>query len=267
MGEGVGGRHVPHSVERVAARASSRRATSRPAPPRASSTAASSSSWGTTRVTNPMRSASAAPTTRPVSMSSRAFFGGHGTHHGHGDHVRPQPDVDLGRTEAGPLRGHHHVAGQGQAEPAGQRPALDPGDGRLAEPHRGPNTSASTPRASWVARKPPPAPPPSPAIPAQVGAGTEGLVARPGEHHHPHGGVRPWRVPGPRAARAMTSHDMALRRSGRLMVMRATPSDCSWSTTAPPEELASSAGGGEGTAATVAPGRGSPPVRDRRRGA
>ena len=41
-----------------------------------SSVSASSSSTGTTLVTNPMRSASSAFTRLPVSISSRAFFGG-----------------------------------------------------------------------------------------------------------------------------------------------------------------------------------------------
>ena len=61
------------------------------------------------------------------------LLGRHRAHQWHRDHVRPQPDVDLGCAEHRVVGRDHEIAGQRQAHPAGQRVAADPGDGGLAE--------------------------------------------------------------------------------------------------------------------------------------
>src|SRR2546426_263985 len=55
------------------------------------------------------------------------LLGRHGAQERHRDHVGPQADVDLGGAEGGVVGGDHEVAGQGQAEAAGQAVAPNPG--------------------------------------------------------------------------------------------------------------------------------------------
>ncbi len=104
----------------------------------------------------------------------------HRAHQRHGDHVGPEPDVDLGRAEHGVVGRHHQVAGQGQAHAAGQREPVHPGDGRLAEipqvPEQGGHLAAAVVQVE-VARPG--------RHPGEIGAGAEGLVARAGDHHDP----------------------------------------------------------------------------------
>ena len=214
----VGRGLVPHRVERVAAQAHDPGRLGGQASPPARRPRRRARRRRTTRVTNPIRSASAASTRRPVIISSSAFFGRHRAGQRHGDHVRPQPDVDLGRAELRVVGRDDEVARQRQAHAAGQRVAADPGDRRLAQrPEVLEQLGEVAPRVVQVevagavghAR--------------QVGAGAERPVSRAGEHEHPGRRDRPGtRRPGG-AARRTTDHDSALRRSGRLMVRRAMP--------------------------------------------
>ena len=101
-----------------------------------SSTVASSSATGTTVFTKPIRSASAAPTRRPVSISSSAFFGGiermSGTVIiiGH----RPTSISGVPNSASSAAMTKSHIERDTKA--AGEREAADPRDRRLAElPH------------------------------------------------------------------------------------------------------------------------------------
>ena len=87
----------------------------------------------------------------------------------------------------------------------------------------------------------------APAILPEVGPGAEGLVAGAGQHDHPDLGVRPGLGHQAGAGPRMTSHDMALRRSGRLMVMRPRPRSTSYSTVGVPETSWPGGGVGDGS--------------------
>ena len=80
-----------------------------------------------------MRSASAASTRRPVSISSSARFGGMARSSGTVIMCGQSPRLISGVPKIGVVGGDDEVAGQGQAEPAGQGVALHAGDGGLAE--------------------------------------------------------------------------------------------------------------------------------------
>ena len=164
-----------------------------------------------------MRSASAASTRRPVSISSSARFGGHRPEHRHGDHVRPQAEPDLGGAEHGVVGRHHEVARQRQPEPAGEGVAAHPGDGGLAERVEvAEEVGQLAPAVVQLGE------PGAGRHALEVGAGAERLGARAGEHDHPHLVVGL----GGRRARSRSSpisaHDSALRRSSRSIVRCAT---------------------------------------------
>ena len=109
----------------------------------------------------------------------------HRAQHRHGDHVRPQPDVDLGGAELRIVRRDDDVAREREAEPAGEGEAAYPGDDRLAEvPHLSEQVRQQAPavvrgrRAGVVGDA------------AEIGPCAERLVARTGEHDHPDRVVR-----------------------------------------------------------------------------
>ena len=88
-----------------------------------------------------------------------------------------QTPLRLGDAEHGVLRRHHQVAGEHDLEPTGQGGAVDGGDDRLGEaPLREPAESTAGPHdvAALAAGEG-----------LEVHAGAEGLVAAPGDDHHP----------------------------------------------------------------------------------
>ena len=118
------------------------------------------------------------------------------------------------------------VAREREPEAAGQRVARAPGrSSACPSAHSSRNRSASSPRPSCAAA--------APGVlgdAAEVGAGAERPVAGAGEHDDAH------RVVGlrgrPTASRSpcITPYDIALRRSGRLIVTRATPPSTAYRT-------------------------------------
>jgi hypothetical protein len=108
------------------------------------------------------------------------------------DHVGEDADVDLRRAEGGTLLGDQQVAGEGEAEAAGQHVAVGRAERGLAEPRHQPEVLEEEVRGEvffdqrGVGGEP-----------AEVGAGAEHLVPRPGEDDRADLGVgfrRPHRV-------------------------------------------------------------------------
>lgn len=110
----------------------------------------------------------------------------HGSEKWHGDHVRPEPNVDLGCPELRVICCDDEITGHGEPEPTRKREAAHPGDRRLSE---GPEVSEEVGKdASAVVRGdrivvPGDAP--------QVGPGAEGPVTCTGEHHNAYVAIRP----------------------------------------------------------------------------
>jgi hypothetical protein len=87
----------------------------------------------TTRVTSPMRAASAALIGAPDSTISKAARPDEPRQQRRGDR-REAADVDLGLSEAGPRRGEHHVAERRQLAAASKAVAIHRGDRGLGQP-------------------------------------------------------------------------------------------------------------------------------------
>ena len=209
---------VPHVVERVAAEPHDGRATSRPA---------------SRPARRPRRRARRAD--HPGDEADALGLGGadpaaghhqlerllrrHRADERHRDHERPQPDVDLGRAELGVVGGHHEVAGQGQARSRRRGRSRAPGRSSACRAyHRSANRRGQLAAA---------------VVQLEV-AGAVGHAARsapaqkawspaPVEHDHPGLGIGLDLGQAGRSSLS-TAHDRALRRSGRLIVSRATPS-------------------------------------------
>jgi hypothetical protein len=117
----------------------------------------------------------------PVNISSRVRLAADVADDLGGDHHRPQPDLDLGRAERRGVGRDHEIAGDHQAQPAGQGRAVDPGHDRLAEAvHRGQQVDQGRRRHTATTAA---------AHRRQIAAGRE---RRPGagQHHDPDRGVR-----------------------------------------------------------------------------
>ena len=154
-------------------------------------------------------------------MRSSAVFGGHRPQQWHGDHVRPQTDVDLGRAEHRVVGGDDHVARAREAEAACQGVAAHARDDRFAErPHVAKEVGEQSAAFVCAGR----AVGDTPA--AEVGSRTKRLVAGAGEHDDADLAGLTARVIDSRNP-CITPNDMALRRSGRLIVTRATPASTS----------------------------------------
>ena len=93
------------------------------------STSAARRSAGTTRLTRPIRSASAGVDQVAGQQQLAGLLLADDERHEQRHRRRAEPD--LGLAEPGVLRGHDQVAGHRQLEPAGQRVAVDLGDDRL----------------------------------------------------------------------------------------------------------------------------------------
>ena len=152
-----------------------------------SATAASSSSTGTTRLTNPMRSASAASDPAAGHHQLERLLRRHRADERHGDHVRPQPDVDLGRAELRVVaqRPPGRTPGPGRT----RRPARSPGPGRWSacraptgRANRAGQLAPALVQVEVAARRRPSR---SRSAPAR-----EGLLPGPGDDDHPHRRIR-----------------------------------------------------------------------------
>src|SRR5262249_40866891 len=115
-------------------------------------------------------------------------LGQHQTQERHGDHVRPQAAVALGRAELSVVGRHHEVARQGEAEPAREGIAAHARDRRFSEApevaeQRGENTASLVGGGGVLLAGDPSS--------AEVRTGAERLVARPGEDQHGLVGLRP----------------------------------------------------------------------------
>ena len=110
----------------------------RPAGSPSSSTKASSSSTATTRLTSPMARASAA--LEHVAEQGQLLGLGHAHQPGQqprGPVVEREAPLGEDHREAGPVRGHHQIAAQRQAQAGPDGEAVDLGDGRFGEPVQG----------------------------------------------------------------------------------------------------------------------------------
>ena len=141
-----------------------------------------------------MRSASSALHPPTGHLELEHLLRRHRAQQRHRDHVRPEPDVDLGRAELRVVGGDDEVAREREPEAAGERVSTHPGDRRLAErpqlaEQRGEQaaTVVRGRRAGVLGDA------------TEVGAGAERAVAGPGEHDHPHRRRRPSPRPPRRA--------------------------------------------------------------------
>ena len=135
------------------------------------------------------------------------------------DDERPEADVDLRSAELRVVGRHHQVTGQGQTHPAGQRVAADLGDRRLAQlPQRLEQLGKIAPtvvQREMVGRS---------GHARQIRAGTERLVARPGDHDDTHGVVIAIAATRFRGADGSSTTSTRCGARGRSSVMVATPS-------------------------------------------